>query len=59
VRYFLLLLFIEVCAFGNALMILDYYMVLDSRGTADIPAVDYQNIYPPAFGLPLIDSVVD
>lgn len=40
-------------------MILDYYMVLDSRGTADIPAVDYQNIYPPAFGLPLIDSVVD
>jgi hypothetical protein len=56
VRFFMLLVIIEVCAFGNAMMILNY---IESRHQLMYPgSEDYQPLYQKAFGAPLIDAII-
>jgi hypothetical protein len=56
VRHFLLLLVIEICAFGNALMILNH---IETRHYNNIPGpTTYLPLYQKAFGAPLLDAII-
>jgi len=55
VRHFLLLLVIEICAFGNALMILNH---IEARHYISKGLPDYLPLYQKAFGAPLLDAII-
>lgn len=56
VRFFIVLVVIEVCAFGNAMMILNY---IEARHHLFNPqSEDYEPLYQKVFGAPLIDAII-
>ena len=56
IRFFMWLVVIEVCAFGNAMMILNYIEARDYLVNPQLE--DYEPLYQKAFGAPLIDAII-
>jgi len=55
IMYFFLMFFIVICAFGNAIMIIDRY----NRNYAELNNTDYETIVSDAFGNQITDSLIN